>query len=342
MIRNIMTPSCVARNDPLTQTDALLSSISSISEAARSDIAIFGDHVYQACLDYNNFETYHNQAPLFRGDTVGYLSTWRKMRSNIVKDSRKIKAQGEALYNKWGLEGTSRLWDTLEELCKWWDAVCIRADSWISEMGSLEEPKLEDWQEVKQQAKLPRPQIVQWLQDTLAIDKANAKAPGQSQLATAASQSTRDFNSRETATPPRPIQRSGLAGTRAQIQSHAIPSTPRAELRKPATGSILSDRPSNRGTSRKPKYADDPESQDVIPSQSHQGHGAPTSATSEPTRDMDTMRISQQRDGRAPAAGSVVQPSADTMSSYRSEPSTTTAPSSGWDSTRTNDEPETW
>lgn len=309
---NLTTSSIATRDDPLLHNDPLRLSISRLSKAAESDFGYFGDRVHQNCTDYNSFKKHHNQAPSFRGSRARYYQTWDAGASKILSNSEKIKVKAAALYTKWGPEGTLQLWDTLEELREWWDAVYIRLDSWISEVNSLERPVLVSWQEAEEKPQPPRPQINQWLQDKLAADKVIMKEAEQAQ-AKSAPQGTEESTPENEQRPPRQPESLGHTGMRAQIQSHTAPSSSQAEQRKAVTGPTRSDRPSDGRTSHKRGPTDDPEPEDVISPPSHRRYASTASATSEITRSMDAMHISPAGTEPATATRSAVQPPRDNV-----------------------------
>ncbi|KAI4123727.1 MAG: hypothetical protein LQ347_006041, partial [Umbilicaria vellea] len=185
-----MTPLDITRNDPLTQIDGLLLSISSVSEDARFDIARFGHFVYDYCLRYNEWKAYHNFASSFRGSRATYSSNWREKRLKVVLISERIKAEGPILYNRWGGTGRLGLWDEFEELAKWWDTVYMRAESWTSEIESLAEPQLAESQVREEKPKPPKPKLPLFLEEAEATKKAMEEAADRTKPAKTAPQST--------------------------------------------------------------------------------------------------------------------------------------------------------
>lgn len=329
-----MTPLDITRNDPLTQIDGILLSISSISEAARFDIALFGHLVYDYCLWYNEFKAYHSFASYYKGSRATYSSTWREKRLKVVLRSQRIRADGPVLYTKWGALGTLRLWDKVGELANWWDAVYMRAEGWTSEMKSLKEPQLAEEHVREEKAKPPKTKLPWFLEDAETAKKADEKPAEPTKPAKITLEST------HWSTPGNERRPRGHFENLAHAGMNVAPSTSRAEQRGSLTNSIQRDRPSDRGTRHKPGHIDDPELGGVIPLQSHGRHASTRSATSEITRVTNTMRISQPEYSHASATRSTVQPSTGTTSSYRSEPPTTNAPLAGWDSSRTHEVPE--
>ena len=213
VIHNMMIFPNATNDDPLTHYNAPRLFDSSLPAAAHGDFSLFRDLLHSTHVTYNGFVTHHDSVPSFSGIRRIYYDTWIQGKAKTLSESQKINDTMVDLYNRWGAEGTPRLWDTLEGLSDWWDAVYFKVDGWIKKIKPLSRPVLADWQEVEEKPKAPAPQVAQWLLHEKKAE-AEAEAAKQAQLAKAASHGTEQSTLENEQTPWRRFDNRAHAGMR--------------------------------------------------------------------------------------------------------------------------------